>query len=465
MRLVTNLAEGVPRDERVVGTSGAIGSAGIRLGEGVDQVVRQYGNRVYELMMEYDASVSCAVMLLKAGILSDGMQVSSPIKPQPGVVTSRRGRSSDDQKLAEEIVAAFRRSMDRLEEPIDETWEEMLDAFGYGVELAEIATEWGEDEDRGRVVFKSVTPKPRQNWQFRVDASNRVVNIYALTRDGGWDDLDPAGFAWLTWNGKNRDPRGRSGLRPAYNPWNLKLQQYPELAEYLHHFAQPVVAAVLGENADPFTTSGPDGKFISVDPLKQLEEALDKLRSRGSLALPKGSTAFLLSSAGDGQAYHGAFDRWDMEIFRAVLGTNRPIQEAHNGSVADSTTSLSLVGLRFTQGRRPLCRMIEKSLAYPFVLWNWGKAVADRLTPVVSFGNPGDISGDLLKAFAMAYQAGFLDEAQIPALYDRLGLPPIDEAAMKERARLKAEAAKPGGSSKPQGKDGVGIAQDGSKGS
>jgi hypothetical protein len=419
----------------------------------IDDVVRQFGIRVYELMM-YDPAVSCAVALWKAGVMSDGLQLSPGLKYDPGEVRSKRAKKAD-YKLAEEICDAAKRSLDCLEDPVDQTIDEFLDCFVYGSSLGEQTfREAEEGPDKGKWVHNSLVPKPRWAWSFLVDRFNKVVAIRGWNGEG-WVDLDRDRFAVMSWKPKHRDPRGRSGLRAAYTPWNEKLQKYPDFGEFLHKFAEPSIAVTASPDAQPLLEMDDDGTtIIQKSVLDVLEEALEAYRGRSYLALPPGATAQVLEGHTDGAAYHGAFDRWDMEIFRSILFGSRPVQEAQYGSKADSDSGLGLISMAFQQGRAAPSRAIQRDVLRPFVRANWGRDVAARMTPVAGFGSPTSIHGDLLKAYAAAYQTGFLDEAQLPVIWDRLGLPPIDAASLEDRLNRKNQAGPllPGQANGAQGK-------------
>ena len=435
------VARGVkpPGRERIVGGywPGVRGAgAGVLLGRTADEVVRKFGLHVYELML-YDPAVAAAFALLKAGIIADGLTPTPAEVSQPGEVASRRKRKGDVQ-LSQEIVEALCYSLEGLEEPVDQTAEELLDCVPFGCALSEVTYQWEDDGPyRGKLVHKSIVPKPRWSWAFLVDAFLGVDAIRGWT-GAGWGDFDPEDFAWCSWKPKDRDPRGRSGFRAAYNPWNFKMQEYPELAEYLHHFAQPSVIATAGQNAqNRYVLDANTGLQVELSVLEEMAAQLEEYKSRAYLALPYGATASLVESHGEGDAFHNAFDRWDMEIFRAILFSARPMQESKSGGDGAGNTALGMVDMSFRAGRRPLARMFERHVFYPFVKLNWGRDVARRLTPKATFAGQNAVGAQLLTAMSSAYNAGFIDEAQLPRLWHSLGLPPIDDDALKARIERK----------------------------
>jgi hypothetical protein len=442
-----------PRQEVIVGgpwmgRGQKTGFAGILLSHTIDDVVRQFGIRVYELML-YDPAVWAAFQLWKAGVLSDGHQLSPAVKEDPGDLTAEalkrkgpvsRRTAKADVELAQTVTDAGVRAMAGLEEPLDETLEEMLDAYAFGCTLAELTMDWAEGgPDKGLMMPTSLVPKPRWSYGFRVDAYNKLLAIRGWTGEG-WEDIEPSKFAVLSWKPRHRDPRGRSGFRAIYQPWHLKLQQYPEFGEFLEKFADPSLAVTASPDAKP-DYQMVNGQVTVVSVLDQLQNALAKYKGRRYMALPPGTTATLLESRSDGQAWLSAFDRYDKDIFRGILFNSRAIQEAEHGSKNDTDNASDLASLSFTQGRVPLARMVRGRVLRPWVRANWGDDVAARLTPVVSFGAPGNVAADLLTAYASAYGSGFIDEAQLPVIWDRLGLPPIDGEALRARVERKNQAA------------------------
>lgn len=432
-----------PRKEAIVGGpwwGRGFNQAGAMLSRNIDDVVRQFGIRVYELML-YDSAVACAFELLKAGILSDGLVITPAVQRSPGEIVSKRKRKAE-LKIATEIAEAQQRCIDGLEDPIDETLDDMLHAIPFGCSLAEMTWDWGVGPDKDRLMLKSLVPKPLWSWNPRVDPFMGVMSIRGWT-GYGWVDLDTSDYALLTWRKRNRDPRGQSGFRAAYTPWNAKVQAVPDFAEFLKHFADPLLAITAGENSQADTYTDPvTGKRYSRSVIDQIVNALETFKRRKGLALPYGATVNEIGGKSDGAAYHAGFDRYDLEIFRAILFSARPVQEAKHGSKADSETGLDLVGMAFERGRVPLARCIRNDVFREFVRLNWGKEAAKLYVPNASFGMQGHVASDLLNAYASAYQKGFVDEAQLPAIWEKLGLPALDEDQLQARVVQITEARK-----------------------
>lgn len=393
---------------------------GILLAETDDDVVRSYGPRVYELMGN-DPACSTAMAVLIAGSLADGPQLSPAVKAAPGEVISQRKRKADI-KLAEEVCEFNKRGIARLDRPVEESLEDWsYDALTYGASAMEQTYDYVDDETgKARLMLRTLAVKPRFAWSFRVDGAMRVEKFRVRTISGAMKDLAREKMALFTWQPRYRDPRGRSIYRPAYTPWNYKVQEYPDFASYLKHFADPSLILEAGENwadkVDPAT-----GAKQTVG---QQLIAIGKLfKNQSILGLPFGAKATLIESKGTGEAYHAAFDRWDREIFRAILLGTRPVMEAEHGSKADSNSGMDLVSLATRRVRKPLSRAFRDDVVYWQTRLNYGKEVADRLTPDVSFGTTERDLPALLESFADAYQKGLIKEGVLPWVYDLLGIP------------------------------------------
>jgi hypothetical protein len=403
---------------------------GIVLSRAIDEVVRRFGLLVYELM-EYDPTVACATELWKAGVLSDGPRLSPGIRRMPGEIVSERKRQAE-LDLSTEIKDAADRCFVGLEESLDETLEEMLDAFKFGCTVAEMTYAWGTGQDKDRLMLSSIVPKPRTSWAFEVDPFMRLLWIRGWTGDQ-WRRIEPEKFAVMTWKPKHRDPRGRSGYRAVYNPWNQKSQIFPSFGEFLHHFADPAIAVTAGKDAKP-DFMWVNGRRVERSVVQQVLEAIEAYKSRTGMALPYGSTVETIGGSSDGGAYHNAFDRYDTEIFRGILFSGRPVMNAARNSQADSETSLDLVGMAFQRGRLAASRFVERQILRRWVALNWGAEVAARHTPTVGFGVNRTTEADLINAYANAVQKGLIDESQLPHIWAELGLPDVPPEILQMRS-------------------------------
>jgi hypothetical protein len=420
----------------------AIGAAGGYLAAQVyDDVVLQYGPRVYDLM-ELDSDVAPSLAMLTAAAVGDGPTVSPAESEAPGVDDADPARR-EELDLAQEIAEAGGRLFARLQSadpPLDETLKGLLGGLVKGSAVAEAVYGDGDGPDAGRWVLATLAVKPRWAYAYKVNRFNRVEALRCWT-DEGWRDVSRRNFAIFTWRPKEGDPRGSSLLRPAYIPWNSKLQSYPEYVEFLRHFADPKVVVTAGPQQQTVRTTDANGRVVEKSPAQQNLEAVLSLKNNSALSLSAGSTAKFLESQSGGEAWDRGFDRWAREIFRVILMSARPSQEAKHGSKADTDTGMDMIALAINEVRRPLAACLRRDILHPWVTVNWGKAVADRLTPLVGFGLVEHLKPELLAALTAAWGGGngLFVEPQRPWLWHQVGAPIPDPEELAALEQQKAD--------------------------
>jgi hypothetical protein len=404
-----------------------------------DDVVLQFGPRVYDLMA-LDSDVAPSLAMLKAAAVGDGPSVSPAESEAPGVDDAGPERQAE-LDLAQEIAEAATRLFARLQTadpPLDETLKGLLDGLHKGSAVAETVYGDGAGPDAGRWMLDTFAVKPRWAYLYQVDRFNRVAALRCWTEDG-WQDVSRRNFAVFTWRPQEGDPRGTSLLRPAYIPWNAKLQSYPEYVEFLRHFADPKTVITAGEKQQTRRVTDSGGRTTELSPAEQNLQAVLGLKNNSVLSLPAGALAKFLESQSGGEAWDRGFDRWAREIFRVILMSARPSQEAQHGSKADTDTGMDMIALAINEVRRPLAACLRRDVLHPWVTVNWGKAVADRLTPLVGFGLVEHLKPELLAALTNAWNGGngLFVEPQRPWLWHQVGapIPSPEELAALEQAK------------------------------
>ena len=399
----------------------AIGS-GLMAAQVHDEIVRQYGIRVYELM-NLDDACSAALWFLKAGALSDGVQLA-PAFSVPAGTEVTDPEILRKLELANEIYESCQRVMTALADTIHATLMELLDGLYLGCKAAEMVfelTKEGPDANRQvPTVFQCV---PNWAWNFRCDTKLRVQKIRCWT-DEGWRDVEREHFAIFTWRPADGDPRGSSIYRPAYRPFERKWAADPSYRKYLDKFGVPSIVLKAGPNAEPEVTVDPlTGVERVRSPQEVLRDAGLAFQNCSILALPNGTEAEILQPPGTGEVFDKLFDRSDREIFRSVIFATRPMQEAKHGSKADTETGMDVFKFGVGQVRKPLVRAFRRDFLGQYVALNWGPAIARELTPLVAFGASEDVSPDLMKAFADAWSKGIFEEAQKPWIWTKVSAP------------------------------------------
>jgi hypothetical protein len=423
-------------------------AGGAVLSQRADDAMARYGSRIYEWMAK-DDQVAASLATLKLGILGAGLHVAPRHEAEPGAADIPPDERAE-LDLSREVAEFVGRCMLRLERPVRETLSELLDGLAEGSVLAEFVLEVAPDgPDAGQYVPTSLRAKPRAAWAFVVDGYGKVLGILGQTF-GGPAVLPRDRFVIFSWKPRRGDPRGQSVLRPAYEPWNLKVQQGPHRARYTANFAAPsvVIKYDASNSGTPVYRPLPDGTDdLSRPPLaphQQAAMAAEGWSSAAYMAVPNTWEVDVIEPKADGGAFQDADAAWDRRIARAILLAARATNEAEHGSKADSETAFAVMDLLFGDGKEALADCLEDDLFYLLVLLRWGKDIADRHTPRAVLGVNKQVVAALWTAFAALFSKGCVPDALLPRVFvDLLGLPWNDAAteALNAKAAQKQAAA------------------------
>ena len=357
----------------------------------VDSVEAELGDQSYTRMLT-DAQVAANLNLLIASVL-DGDLLFEPA-----------ALADDDPALAlaEEIAAYARRMLEDLDPSIDDVlWDLCESALAYGLKVAEITWELATvGADAGRYILSSLKPRPRDRFALVVDRYMNVLGILAaapgqalayrgpLRENQRAEVLPRSKFAALAFHPRDGDPRGRTILRAAYNPWWLKTQGWPEYLKYMMQFGTP---SIIGETAPEAT--GDPATGMSAEDL--LLSKLLAFQNGTAIAVPPGTriTTLIGASAAGNDVFPLAAELFDSQITKAMLGVTRATQEAQYGSKADSGTAKSMLDGIVRQLRTTLVRMLRRDVLLPLVEVNFGPAAVLSLLPRVLLGGAMGIGG------------------------------------------------------------------------
>lgn len=364
--------------------------------------------------MAKDPHVSACVAILKTAILEDSISFQ-PTEP--------------DNTTAEQIAIECKAMFAALDiDPVDVLWD-MLDAIVYGHRIAEIVYAPTRINGRLRTAISRIAPKPVGSLKFVVDPYLRVLGFVGqlgttTPKTGPVNISDPALLdkekcAYLSVRPMNGDPRGTSLLRPAYNPYYIKQQIWPEYLKYLVQFAVPSLVGTT--SADATGRANDDGTYSEATAV--LMEQLLAFRNASGIALPNGYTVEALWSSGDGAAFLQAFTMLDQHISKAITLQTLASNEAQFGTRAQSSVHQDILATLIRQMKRTVVGMIRKQILQPWVRDNYGDN-ALMLVPNVSLGEveQEDIS-NVMAAIARLQASRYLDPSQLPALDAMLGLP------------------------------------------
>lgn len=424
----------------------------------IDDAQRDFGLDIYERMMK-DPAVVSSIGALRTLTLSQGprflsrVQAPSPTKPDP--------EQQAEYDRAEELRQFVEAMMDHLQEPLEEVLEQMLDFLPYGHTVAEETYE----ERGGRLVLKTLRPKPRSAFAFVVDEYMNLIGLVGAKRGSPMlsssmastvspDDVIPREKFFIISNGATYgDPRGSSVLRPAYNSWYLKQQAWPMYLKFLAQFGTPSICGTLPPDAGDVevvdaqgqVTLDDDGNPVAMSAAEAMLAKLVAFANGTAVVLEHGSDLNILEPKGDGEAYVKAFDLFDRQITRAVLVATRATMEAEHGSKADSSTAQDILS-EITQGiRRKVEVAFFRDVLQPIIRYNFGDEAADGLLcPYMSLS---DVAREDVVAvgnmIANLARSEMLHPSQYPGLDVKLGLPERDfeaqMAEMTERREIEAE--------------------------
>lgn len=406
----------------------------------IDDVTTDFGDDLYERMALYPQIVSC-LNVLRTGILEDGVNLAPAVddKEDP-----KHGKAQD-------ILDVCERMLDDLTPSLDDVLWDMLNAIAYGNKVAEqiyaLDTTYAGSQ---QLVLRSLAVRPRISTAFVVDAFMNTLGLlglipgqampvlvgYILTDFDNVPNLLPREkFAVLSFRPKDRDPRGTSVLRPAFDPWNMALQMAPEFLKYLTQWASPSVLGFTAPEAQVGVLTDVNGNPV-VNPETGLPwrpedamlAALLQFRNGTAAVFPDGASVTALEMAGDGSQFLTAFDRFDEQITKAILNQTLATEEGQHQARAAASVHQDVLGTIIRQAKRAVCRMLERDVLRPFIRYNYGDQAARDFTPTVQLGvtEQQDLTG-LMQSVAALHNADYIAPSQF-SYYDGLLGAPAREA-------------------------------------
>lgn len=402
----------------------------------IDQLSRDLGADIYARMMK-DPQVDACVTLLKAAILEDGIQFSSPIEDQ----------EEDGYELAQEIRTEAEQMFKDLTTPFPDVMWDMASAIAYGNRVAEQIFELrtAYTADKKFLQLAALKVKPVRQTAYVVD---RFLNVVGLTAAGGpgmtarnlnpeRDEILPrAKFLYWTNHPEDSDPRGTSVLMSAYTAWWRKYQIIPEYMRFLAQFAGPALIGYAPEGAvatpqidslgnpilDP-TTGNP---VPAVTPEQAVLQALLLFRASAALALPYSSKVDLIQSKGNGEAFMAAMAGANQEITKSILTQELATEQSQNMARAASQVHQDVLGTIIRQGKASVGRMLAEQILKQWIAFNWGQDKV-KFCPDITLGSvEKQDKPDTIRAIATLFSSGYLHPTQLPATDRMLGLPVRD---------------------------------------
>lgn len=424
-----------------------------------DTLSANLGWKVYEDMMN-DAKVSKCVNVIKTGVVGDGIRLLSPFSD-----------TSPEYNISAKIEDFCAYNLENLVRPFREVVWEMLDALIYGHKVAEITYKIGRYDNKNYMLLASIKPKPFGSTGFVVDEYFNLLGLTAtnIFSSGKVDStrLNPDSFSKeqgqvylkvdskkvrflnrdkffvLSINSLNNDPRGRSILRAAYTPWNIKNKVHCEYLRYLNTSASPLLIGFTpseSSNQDDILVDNEGkpikdslGRVVRINPVQSLRDALTRARDSGVLAMRGGSKIESVGGDGAGIAFYKAIEVYDEQIEMSILLQTLATSESRFQTRSASETHAGTLENVINHYRLLVADAITKDILRPLIIYNFGEQYL-KYMPQVSLGDTQrrDFSLDSA-AIANLYGTGYLSEDQKRFTDLMLGLPVRDSEYDKNR--------------------------------
>lgn len=395
---------------------------GLALPWAIDDITQDFGDDLYD-RMELDSQVAACDIGLRAAVLEDGFHLSSAIDDA----------DADGYQQANDLVTFCEKNLDDLDTPLDDTAWDLLGAIGRGNRVAEIVYHpFDTSPLPGRAVLQNLMVKPREMTAFVVDPYMRTLGLMARSLDRPAGVLPGAlivplntpnllpreKFAIVTFRPHNNDPRGTSAYRPAYNPWNLKMQAWQDYLKYLAQFATPIIVGktVPGVLDRPDPTTG-----LTIRAVDALLEQLLKLHNSSAIAVQGGAEIELLFSTGEGKAFLNAIALFNEEITKAITTQTLATNEGQHQARAAASVHQDALDTLIRQAKRSICHTLRRDVLRNLIRYNFGDA-AVLLTPKISLGElQVEDAASMITAFS---HVGFaIHPSQMAGIDRRLNLP------------------------------------------
>ena len=446
----------------------------------LDDVGRDFGADIYQRML-LDSQVRSVVNVLKAGILENGIQLTSAVDD----------KTADGYEQASKLTTAVEKMLDNLGVPLDDVLWDMLDAIAVGNRVAEQVYEL----DAGGLTLSHLSVKPFDAYAFVIDVYFKTVGIlgrvpgqpFGVQQGTLLADLEHtvnllprSKFAVLAFRPHNGDPRGTSVCRPAFDPWNQKQQLKREYLKYLTQFATPSLIGYTAPEAQQYQMTDSTGALLFDtygNPVMQTPEqdmlaALEKFANGVATVFPYGANVEPIQMSGDGAAYLNAFDFFNREITKAVLHQTLATEEGEHQARAAASTHKDILDTIIRQAKRSVERMLTRDVLRTWMSIN-GQANLIDLLPTVSLGSAEtEDLPTLWTAAAALHQADYLHSSQYAELDRQLALPernPPDASTLPVKESINvneavtlpgAPSTSPGATDDTSGKGTAGFAAD-----
>ena len=434
-----------------------IGTAYLRqLPNPSDDLMRDFGTRLYEEDMLRDPQLYSTLSVLIMAILCQGMRLNPPMDDgQDGYEQAIKVRDFCDYN----IENMYHNMPDILFELIQ-------GMLSIGHKVGEFIYEQKDIGDGGgqRIVLADIKTKPSTSTAFVVDAFNNILGllyvkpgqpIQPIGTISGVIDSGPnanniakaliprSKFIIPTYRPRNGDPRGTSHLKSVYTPWWKKQMLTPQHMAYVARFAQPSLWAKLPPTAKDIPqldSSGAISGYVSI--VQATTDALVQMKS-GAAASFIDTDVEMLEATGDAGVIFASYDHEDRQIAKGILMQTLTTEEGEHMARAASAIHQDVFGILIAYIRSSICWCIRYDMLKPLVRYNFGEEAAAKFLPTVSLGDTQaqDIP-KLMAAISQMALANGIHDSQWPKIWQLVGLPDANEEEWAADKEMRAEQRK-----------------------
>jgi hypothetical protein len=367
----------------------------IAINDSVDDIEATYGPTLYDEMMT-DPTAQGVVNALVALVQQcrPDLKASHENNAYAKMSDVQREEAEASQEILKFCVYSLERLGQNCNSSATTLMREMVErAVTHGHCLAEIIYEFMETGlYAGKLVLRSIVPKPRERYVHLVDQQNGLIGVQAIIPgknyaiwNGVWDKSTITGipgflpkskvFNFAFWS-KNGSPIGRSLLRGAYRPWiKRKMGDTEDL-----NTAMSFGGGQWSAEADVKVRATDQGT-------KDLETSVKRMSNSGTMVLPPGYTLKRHNPA-QVDFFQGFLQRCRTDITEGIFGAARAFIESKSGSKADSQTAQDISLIVAEVIADAYGESLRSQILYPLVQLNFGIDAADKFTPQVILNHP-----------------------------------------------------------------------------
>jgi hypothetical protein len=396
----------------------------------VDDAQRAEGFDLYDRMYNC-IYVKAPTLYLRDRIYEQGLMISPAVDAPPSDANPNDD-AAKEFALAVQIAAFVSRAFEVLghrRNDLMDTLREMHTWVRYGQAAAEITFERIEGgEFAGMTGLKCVRYLPRKNYRMVADPYGPLLGAIGISPRVGGGVLfegvikDPSVLKnflpisrMLTFivNPSESGPGGESLYRSAYDPWKSFMLSRPVEMQNQANFAGQSLIVTGPEKGE--TQVVVDGKKTSLN--QMILEAITGFNANSSTVLPFGSVVHKIG--GDKvEVFSDHETRMGRQMVMSILYSARTLLESNRNSQADAKEAADIGDIAAFSAQDVISRSIRLQLVRALVIMNYGRDVADRLTPKVSLRRTSisDVPS-LLSALAQAVSSGMVTEAMLESLW------------------------------------------------